>query len=54
MGGKPPGVSKIMKMGENILSELEGDNWAKSASRNVASQALSACLAESQFKRYAA
>jgi hypothetical protein len=40
-----------MKVGENIFSELEGDNWAKSARRNVASQALSACLAESQFKR---
>jgi hypothetical protein len=43
-----------MKMGENIFSELEGDNWAKSASGNVTSQALSACLAESQFKRCAA
>jgi hypothetical protein len=30
-----------MKMGKNIFSELEGDNWAKSASGNVASQALS-------------
>jgi hypothetical protein len=40
-------------MGENILSEFEGDNWAKSASGNVASQALSTCLAESQFKRCA-
>jgi hypothetical protein len=41
-------------MGKNILSEFEGNNWAKSASGNVASQALSACLAESQFKRCAA
>jgi hypothetical protein len=38
-------------MGKNIFSEFEGNNWAKSASGNVASQALSACLAESQFKR---
>ncbi len=53
-GGKPPGVSDIVKMGKNILSEFEGDNWAKSASGNVTSQALSACLAESQFKRCAA
>jgi hypothetical protein len=43
-----------MKMGKNIFSELEGNNWAKSARGNVASQALSACLAESQFKRCAA
>jgi hypothetical protein len=40
-----------MKMGENIFSELEGNNWAKSASGIVASQVLSACLVESQFKR---
>jgi hypothetical protein len=43
-----------MKMGKEILSELEGDNWAGSASGNVASQALSACLAESQFRGCAA
>jgi hypothetical protein len=43
-----------MKMGKNIFSELEGNNWAKGARGNVASQALSACLAESQFKRCAA
>jgi hypothetical protein len=53
MGGKPPEVSNIVKMGKNIFLEFEGDNWAKSASGNVASQALSACLAESQFKRCA-
>ncbi len=53
-GGKPPGVSNIIKMGEYIFSELEGDNWVKSGRGNVASQALSACLAESQFKRCAA
>jgi hypothetical protein len=29
-----------MKMGKIIFSELDGDNWAKSASGNVASQAL--------------
>jgi hypothetical protein len=28
MGGEPPGVSNIVKMGKNILSEFEGDNWA--------------------------
>jgi hypothetical protein len=27
-----------MEMGKNILSEFEGDNWAESASGNVASQ----------------
>jgi hypothetical protein len=48
-GGKPPGMSNIMKTGKNIFSEFERNNWAKSASRNVTSQALSACLAESQF-----
>ncbi len=52
-GGKPPRMSNVMKMSENIFSELEGNNWAKSASGNVASQALSTCLAESQFKRCA-
>jgi hypothetical protein len=41
-------------MGKNILSKFEGNNWEESASGNVASQALSACLAESQFKRCAA
>jgi hypothetical protein len=46
-------VSDIVKMGKNILSEFEGDNWAKSASGNVTRQALSACLAECQFKRCA-
>ncbi len=52
-GGKPPGVSNIVKVGKNILLEFEGDNWVKSASGNVASQMLSACLAESQFKKCA-
>jgi hypothetical protein len=35
MEGKPPGVSNVMKIGENIFSELEGNNWVKSASENV-------------------
>jgi hypothetical protein len=43
-------VSNVKKMGENIFSELEGENRAKSASRNVTSQALSSCLAESNFE----
>ncbi len=51
MGGKPPGVSKIMKMSKNIFSELEGDNWAENASGSVASQATSAYLAKSKFER---
>ncbi len=53
-GGKPPGVSSIVKMGKNIFAKFEGDNWAKNASGNIASQALGACLAECQFKRCAA
>jgi hypothetical protein len=36
------------------FSEFEGDNWAKIACGNISSQALSACLAESQFKGCAA
>jgi hypothetical protein len=53
-GGEPPGVSNIVKMGKNIFAKFEGDNWAESASGNVTSQALGACLAECQFKRCAA
>jgi hypothetical protein len=34
-------------MVKNAFSEFEGNNWAKIASGNVSSQALSACLAES-------
>jgi hypothetical protein len=49
-GGEPPGVSNIVKMIKNVLSELEGDNWVKIACGNISSQALNACLAESQFK----
>jgi hypothetical protein len=41
-------------MGKNIFAKFEGDNWAKSASGNITSQALGACLAECQFKRCAA
>jgi hypothetical protein len=37
-----------------FFSEFEGDNLVKSACGNVSSQALSACLAESQFKECAA
>ncbi len=47
-------MSNVLKIGENIFSEREGNNWAKSASGNVASQALRTCLAESQFERCAA
>jgi hypothetical protein len=36
-------------MGKNIFVKFEGDYWAKSASGNTTSQALSACLAECQF-----
>jgi hypothetical protein len=46
-GGEPPGVSNIMKMSKNIRYELERNNWAKDASGNVVSQALSNCLAKS-------
>jgi hypothetical protein len=47
MGGDPPGMSNIIKISKNILSEFEGNNWAKDASGNVASQALDACLEKS-------
>ncbi len=53
-GGEPPGVSNVMKMQKKNLSELEGDNWAKNACGNITSQALGACLAESQFEECAA
>jgi hypothetical protein len=49
-GGEPPRVSDIVKMVKNVFSEFEGNNWAKIACGNISSQALSACLAESQFK----
>jgi hypothetical protein len=54
MGGEPPGVSNIVKMIKNVFSEFEGNNWVKIACGNISSQALSACLAESQFKGCAA
>ncbi len=54
MGGKPPGVSNIVKMIKNAFPEFEGDNWAKIACGNISSQVLSACLAESQFEGCAA
>jgi hypothetical protein len=47
MGGKPLGVSNIVEMIKNSLSEFKGDDGTKSAGGNVSSQALSACLAES-------
>jgi hypothetical protein len=47
MGGKPIGVSNVLKMRKNIFSEFEGNNWAKDASGNVARRALSACLVKS-------
>ncbi len=53
-GGKPPGVSNIVKVCKNIFAKFEGDNWAESACGNITSQALGACLAECQFKRCAA
>jgi hypothetical protein len=52
-GGEPPGVSNFVKMGKNIFAKFEGDIWAESASGNVTSQALGACLTECQFKRCA-
>jgi hypothetical protein len=50
MGGKPPGVSDIVKVIKSVFSEFEGNNWAKIVCGIISSQALSACLAESQFK----
>jgi hypothetical protein len=47
-------VSNIVEMIKNSFSEFEGDNGVESASGNVTSQALSACLAESQFEGCAA
>jgi hypothetical protein len=49
MGGKPPGMSNIVEMIKNVFYEFVGDNGAKIACGNISSQALSACLAESQF-----
>jgi hypothetical protein len=43
-------VSDILKNVINGFSEFEGDNGAKIACGNISSQALSTCLAESQFE----
>jgi hypothetical protein len=51
---EPTRVSNIVKMIKNVFSEFEGNNWAKIACGNIYSQALSTCLAESQFKGCAA
>ncbi len=53
MGGEPPWVSNIVKMIKNDFSESKGNNWEKIACGNISSQALSACLAESQFEECA-
>ncbi len=53
-GGKPPGVSNIMKMIENVFSEFQWNNWTENSSGNITSQAMSTCLAESQFEGCAA
>ncbi len=47
-------LDEIIRLIKNVFSELEGNNWAKIACGNVSSQALSACMAESQFKGCAA
>jgi hypothetical protein len=39
-----------MKMIKNVFSEFEWDNWSENSGGNVTSQALGACLAESQFE----
>jgi hypothetical protein len=39
---------------KNGFPELEGNNWVKIASGNISSQALCACLVESQFEGFAA
>jgi hypothetical protein len=43
-------MSDNVKMVKNGLSEFEGDNREKIACGNISIQALSACLAESQFQ----
>jgi hypothetical protein len=53
-GGEPPEVSNIVKMIKNDFPEFKGNNWVKIACGNISSQALIACLAESQFKGCAA
>jgi hypothetical protein len=53
-GGEPHRVSDIVKMVKNGFSEFKGNNWTKIACGNISGQALSTCLAESQFERCAA
>jgi hypothetical protein len=43
----------LVKMVKNGLSEFKRNNWTKIACGNISSQALSTCLAESQFERCA-
>jgi hypothetical protein len=50
VGGEPPGLSDIVKKIKIGFSEFTGDNGAKIACGNISSQALSACLAVSQFE----
>jgi hypothetical protein len=54
MGCKPPWVCNIVKIIKNVFPEFEGNNWAKIACGNISSQALSACLVESQLEGCAA
>jgi hypothetical protein len=49
-GGKPPGLSIIVKIIKNGYSEFKGISGAKSACGNISSQALSACRAGSQLE----
>jgi hypothetical protein len=53
-GGKLPGVSNMMKMIENVFSQFQWNKWMEISGGNVTSQALSVCLAESQFEGCAA
>jgi hypothetical protein len=49
-GRKSPGLSNIAKIIKNGFSEYKGISGAKSAGGNISSQALSACLVESQLE----
>ncbi len=53
-GGKPPRMWNIVKMEKNVFSEFLGDNGAKNAYWNIASEALGACWAEGQLERWTA
>ncbi len=48
--GQPPRVGNAVKMPENVFSEFCWDNGMKNSRGNIANQALSACLSESQFE----